>query len=360
MSWNYGTDVFDKLKQIDWKLDRLIWPRDEFDSVAETALGMVGSADLAEFVATHAPGSFSLAIYFDGSWKPDRLPYPATWAFDVIACVHDPVDEFVFIGGAAGPVVNKTDDWQYLGIDTMGSCEAELSAAIWSLAWAVWASEFLLQRCHVPVFEIYFDNQPVGMAIFDLWSFKGHEAVISNAVAMSQYLSHVATVAASHVHSHENQPWNQVADRLCAQEGTTAEQFTAHLGRLCGTRVNPFSSWLLHDKASQWALAWMDPVIKASLPHGGDESDIMALSRADVASVDLLGSDVIGAFLDDTVVEGSDLRSGHWCVTAPMNIMSANALSLRRESVLRTWLTQLDSMKIGIACCQETRPKRNG
>eukprot|EP00973_Karenia_brevis_P002500 341096-Karenia_brevis.AAC.1 len=110
------------------------------------------------------------------------------------------------------------------------------------------------------------------------------------------------------VYSHADHPWNQFADRLCAQEGISAMQFTAHVGRVCTAVPGLFSSWLAGNNAAQWALAWSDPMIRASMPNGDHGENYLAFSRTEMTSVDLVDSAKIGAFLDDVPVEGEKMR----------------------------------------------------
>eukprot|EP00973_Karenia_brevis_P076178 10579809-Karenia_brevis.AAC.1 len=64
---------------------------------------------------------------------------------------------------------------------------------------------------------MYFEKLPVGMAAFDLWKLQGFSDVATNITVLTQYLSLHASVSIAHVYSHDDHPWNQLADRfMCA------------------------------------------------------------------------------------------------------------------------------------------------
>ena len=116
-------------------------------------------------------------------------------------------------GFSGGHVVADQDRDLWIGCEVLDSTAGEASGLFWALAWALQ----IVAETSCTIAPFHFDNISVGSAVFHDWSVSRDTDAISAALALKQMLQVRTAVEAFHVHSHEGQPWNELADVCCAE-----------------------------------------------------------------------------------------------------------------------------------------------
>ena len=299
-----------------------------------------------------APHEFTIVqgihVYTDGSGGTGGSD--ATWGFCVIASLFD--GSLRFVGSQAGRVTADSQQQHWLGCESEDSMAAELSALFWAIVWALFGALRLPCLCEV---TFNYDNLPVGSAIFHGWTLDRDAPAQAITVAVRQVLETVVATRGAHVHSHEGNPWNELADRCCAairpQEGEYARRCAPDAIHYCVVRQ------LARDGAqcAQWLyIHFLPSAQRLAYPVDADgwvtwqrlSSDLSAATpAADIAS---------GI---DQYVQPGDAAPGRQVNPRCITVASYNALTVKTKRQKDNIARQLAGRRIHVCGIQESRDK---
>ena len=216
------------------------WPRPLMKDLAGVKLNGNTACALALWCDEKQFDCDVVHIYLDGSGGSGE--FGAAWAFVCfqvreMCCCDRP---FHFLGFACGPVECDPSQAGFLGVDSADSNAAELSARIWACMWA-------LQAGYAKVVFIYDSCFAAGVT-----KALTKSRVHCDAAKLSAAIWHVLVTVCDawdfHVHSHQGQPWNELADSIAtlASRGFEHNPCDGRMQGLMGELVSLQWAFLAH------------------------------------------------------------------------------------------------------------------
>ena len=308
------------------------WPRPLMKDLSGVKLVDNTACALALWCDERSVDCELVHVYVDGSGGSVGLG--ASWSFVCFQvrelCSHD--RPFHFLGFACGPVECDPSQPGFLGVDPADSNAAELSARIWACMWA-------LQAGYAKVVFIYDSCFAAGVTKA-LTKPRVHCKAAKLSAAIWHVLVTVCDAWDFHVHSHEGQPWNELADSIAT--------FASH-----GHEYNPCDArmrGLVAELASlQWAfLAHLPCAARRQYPECAGIIDAPGLA---------LPPGVIAARIDGCAMrapEASNAEPEEWLVC------SYNVLTLKPKDKRTQLAEALGARRCHIAGLQEGRSRKAG
>ena len=153
--------------------------------------------------------------YPDGSCSTDSHGQPALgWGVALIA--EDENGDFYFCGWMAA---SMAQDSALCGLNgNLDSNTAEMLAMCWTLLWAISSGRTFDLHIHT--------DSMFALGVAQLGQSLASNCILARCLAgLATAAGEKRTVAMSHVHGHDWQPWNELADGLAKFAATTSRTF---------------------------------------------------------------------------------------------------------------------------------------
>ena len=147
-------------------------------------------------------------VYLDGS-DPHHEGEPImTWGFCCFFVDSEDNHELFFCSG--GIVCTDTGSELYFGAETCNSYTAEVQANVFARLW-------LLQSSLKDEMNVVFlhDNQAAADAVGGIVVSRTNSMMCKIGVAIDRVCSNIFCTSSHHIHSHDEHPWNELADVIC-------------------------------------------------------------------------------------------------------------------------------------------------
>ena len=322
------------------------------DCIQDKHLATIHALQWCPLLEDHEFQSIAAAHFFsDGSGGDGSDGCPATWAFCIVVTLR--CGSLRFAGSMAGRVVADKGGHLWIGCESADSTAGEASGLLWAIAWALQLVS--LSACAQVSF--HFDNLSVGSAVFHDWTAQRDKVPISAAIALRQMLQIRASIEAHHVHSHEGQPWNELADACCA----SIRDHQGEYAKLCGAEVidNSIVQSIVGDGAikAQWMYIHSLPQwSRIAYPVDGDGWITKQRLQPDWSQATPAAD--IAQHIDRYTQPGQATHGPH-PTPKPVLVVTYNALTLRTKRQKHNLARQLTERRVHICGVQESRGKHD-
>ena len=257
------------------------------------------------------------------------------------------------IGGMrAGRVCTNPDNQEYIGAESTGNNDAELSAFVWAMTYALQYSD-TLAKCH-----IMYDAMYAAHTADSTWKQQGRLGDTARAIFRMLHGSFCATF--EHEAGHMSLPFNELADTLCTvRDLCDGHDHDELVQSLCIDEFTPASAFAENTILAQWPfVAVIDERARGQYPveFVGDDM-YLAASACPVAEWGVSAEKIgwkIDKFQEDSNIS---MPVGHANTAAVINVVQVNANTLKAEGKRQLYFQQLRREGAHVFCSQEHRHK---